>query len=93
MLDALALRPRGPDPRDPDRRESNRDYYLRRAHEETAAAERCACPIASEKHRELARLLLSIAGDHGPGSVPPGMDRATLASLKPGLVVLSGSAA
>lgn len=71
--------------------ESNRDYYLRRAHEESAAAEACACPDARERHRELARLLLSIAGDHARGSVPIGIDRATVASLKPGLVILPGS--
>ena len=72
-------------------RESNRDYYLRRAHAELAAAEACACPDARERHRELARLLLSIAGDHAPASVPSGLDRATAARLRPGLVILPGS--
>ena len=71
--------------------ESNRDYYLRRAQEEYVAAEGLTSPDARARHRELAKLLLSIAGDHDPGSMPPGIDRATVTSLSPGLIVLPGT--
>ena len=70
--------------------ESNRDYYLRRAQEESAKADGCSRPDMRERHLQLARLLLSIAGDHEAGPARSGIDRTTVARLEPGFVILPG---
>ncbi len=71
--------------------ESNRDYYLRRAREESAKADSCSRPDLRERHLQLARLLLSIAGDHEASPARSGIDRTTVARLEPGFVILPGS--
>jgi hypothetical protein len=49
---------------------SDRDYFVRRAEEETAAAGRATCPEAKRAHRDLATsYLLKI--ENGPSVLDP----------------------
>jgi hypothetical protein len=57
----------------------------------TEHAARCSCPDLRERHLQLGRLLLSLAGDHEAGPARNDGDGEARARLRPTFVVLPGS--